>query len=353
MNRLLYYPYFEIQNSNWIKFALLYAEKVNLIVPEEGDRFLSYDFRDLYESTDLLRLYRPKHEVSYPASLDAIEEIEKILRNPNIYNRSFNLNGRRNHVNNFNIVDKWRNNHEYNFELFDQKYTWEFSSFCRENQLAEASHNGIRLSKELAHLYMALLARVIGDKENYSPISDEKQYDYVINRLRMSHEGDESTVLARNVVEAKLPKNMNRIDLFDVIQLRNSHGFSNKLRSFHSALDDFQTTIETCGIDEEDQPLEFINKYEKPFNDMIEEVSKLSLDLTNFGIGTWLVMNDPEYIVPAGFKEIVIGGMIIYSGRRIKIKKTWARTRNNMLVRSYLTGINRIDKTRFKTNKKQ
>lgn len=334
MNRLLYYPYFEIKDENWLKFALLYADRVNLIVPQEGDRFLSPRFKEIYESTDLLRLYRPDPMISYNASLDAIEEIDKILRNPSIYNAGF---GVPRNVGNNDIVNRWRNEQNFRFEIFGQKYSYEFAHYCNENRLAIPSENGITLSKELAHLYMALLAKVIGDKENYSPISDIKQYDYVIHRLRMKENPDEAITLAKNVIEVKLPRNIKQIDIYDIIKLRNSYGFSNKLRAFHTALDNFHSSIENGNLTQE-----FINQYENPFRDMVEEIKKLTLELSNFGIGTWLVMNHPNIIIPDVLKDVIIGGLITYSGRKIQVKQTWRRTQNNLLVRSYLTGVKQL-----------
>jgi hypothetical protein len=335
MNRLLYYPFFEIQDKNWLKFALLYAERVNLIVPNEGDRFLSDRFREIYESTDLLKLYRPNFHVAYNASLDAIEEIDKILRNPTIYNHAFNINR---NMGVPNIIERWMNNQNFQFELFSHKYSYEFSQYCVENRLAIPSGNGLLLSKELAHLYMALLARVIGDKENYSPISDIKQYEYVINRLRRGSNTDDTITLAKNIIEVKLPKNINHIEIHDIIRLRNSHGFSNKLKAFHTALDNFHSSIENGTL-----TLEFLKQYENPFNEMVEEMKKLSLDLASFGIGAWLVLNNPNYVIPEVLRDVIIGGLIFYSGHRIKIKQTWTKTQNNLMVRCYLTGVRRIE----------
>ena len=65
MRNLLYYPYFEIRNEDWLKFALLYFRNLNLIIPESADRHLSEEFNHLYESTDLFNKFRPDYNSAY------------------------------------------------------------------------------------------------------------------------------------------------------------------------------------------------------------------------------------------------------------------------------------------------
>ncbi len=45
MTPLVYYPGFEPADENWLKFALLYLERVTPIIPESADIWLSDDFR--------------------------------------------------------------------------------------------------------------------------------------------------------------------------------------------------------------------------------------------------------------------------------------------------------------------
>ena len=38
MEELIYYPGFEVSNEDWLKFALLYLDKLNPIIPESGEK---------------------------------------------------------------------------------------------------------------------------------------------------------------------------------------------------------------------------------------------------------------------------------------------------------------------------
>ena len=78
MRSLIYFPGFEPSNVNWLKFALLYLDKVEPIVPESADIQLTDTFCDLRMHTDLIELYRPAYEEGDRATADAIEQVERI-----------------------------------------------------------------------------------------------------------------------------------------------------------------------------------------------------------------------------------------------------------------------------------
>ena len=99
MRELIYYPTFEIADSNWIKFALLYINQLDPIIPESGEIYLSDNYKRLINETDLIKPFRPSYSEGKKATLDAIDQIEKILRHPNAYISIFNEE---------NFLDKWR-----------------------------------------------------------------------------------------------------------------------------------------------------------------------------------------------------------------------------------------------------
>jgi hypothetical protein len=54
MQRMVYYPGFEVANSTWLKFALLYINTLRPIIPPNGYNYLSNQHRMLKEETDLI-----------------------------------------------------------------------------------------------------------------------------------------------------------------------------------------------------------------------------------------------------------------------------------------------------------
>src|SRR6185295_2420058 len=99
MDKLIYYPGFEIADVEWAKFALLYLDTLSPIIPIAGENHLSDTFHRLRDETDLLDVHRPSFREGYPATLDALDQVEKILTNPVRYEPIF---GRR------NIISDWR-----------------------------------------------------------------------------------------------------------------------------------------------------------------------------------------------------------------------------------------------------
>jgi len=85
MNEVIYYPTFEVIDQQWLKFAVLYLDKLKPIIPEAGDRYLSEQFQRIKGETDLIDSHRPEYEEGSSATRDAVEHLEKILKHPDRY----------------------------------------------------------------------------------------------------------------------------------------------------------------------------------------------------------------------------------------------------------------------------
>jgi hypothetical protein len=76
MKKLIYYPSFEIHDQTWLKFALLYFDQLQPIVPFDGDRYISNETRNILDSTDLIKFCRPDFETGLTAtSLEGAYEL--------------------------------------------------------------------------------------------------------------------------------------------------------------------------------------------------------------------------------------------------------------------------------------
>lgn len=60
MHRLLYYPNFEIQDPNFLKFALLYIDEIRPIIPVAARRSLSDSMKNILNNTELICPYTPR-----------------------------------------------------------------------------------------------------------------------------------------------------------------------------------------------------------------------------------------------------------------------------------------------------
>jgi hypothetical protein len=138
MEQLIYYPGFEIQNEEWLKFALLYFNQLNPIIPPSRESYLSPEFHRLKDETNLFGIHRPDHDEGYKAALESIDKVEMILRHPERF---------------FSILQsfpgEWKQPGLQKSTIFREKYADIWESFCLENRLAQESSEGLAMHRDL------------------------------------------------------------------------------------------------------------------------------------------------------------------------------------------------------------
>ena len=134
MNELIYYPGFEVSNLDWLKFALLYINKLNPIIPRSGDKYLTDLHQKLCNETDLIKTHRPSYDEGIESTLDAIEIVERILQHPNRYSIIFHTP---------NIKQEWQDKKNHIYKLFEEKYIHEWENFCLANNIAQKCNEGL------------------------------------------------------------------------------------------------------------------------------------------------------------------------------------------------------------------
>lgn len=114
----------------WLKFALLYFDRIRPIVPDLADAQLSDAFREIQNNTDLVDVYRPNNIEGNNATLDAIKEVENVLKNPQRYTQIFGTD---------RIDERWRTPDPDSVELWNEKYSEEWRIFYQSEKLARPS----------------------------------------------------------------------------------------------------------------------------------------------------------------------------------------------------------------------
>src|SRR5436309_2975293 len=154
VREVIYYPGFEVANRDWLKFALLYLDKLDPIIPFTGDPYLSEQFRRLVSETDLISIHRPDAAEGRSATLDALDSVERVLRNPGRYKPVFGT---------ADITQKWKDPRKQTATLFREKFTDAWESFCVARKLGRRTDDGLLIAADVALLYMTLLAQIIAD----------------------------------------------------------------------------------------------------------------------------------------------------------------------------------------------
>lgn len=221
MHKLLYYPNFEIQDQNFLKFALLYIDEINPIIPVTARDSLSDCMNTIMRNTELINPYSPNYENGYLASVAAIE----YLNNSGIFNQYGEGVQKKPHT-------------LHNYILYADKYTYEFENYCLENGLGKRCHEGILLDEDVAYTYMSILAEIISKEMETDMITDNIRYSdpalrypHNINRRKK----DRLDTIQREI-QFYVPVDMYKIPLGEFIKLRSEHKFETARRNFVTEL---------------------------------------------------------------------------------------------------------------------
>ncbi|MFP9126791.1 hypothetical protein [Niallia sp. BSM11] len=333
MKDIIYYPGFQINDEEWLKFALLYLNDVNTIVPPEADDYLSGIHRFLLNETDLLASYRPTYEEISKSTEDAIWAITRELENPV---KMLGILGE------INILDFWRQPQNHNFELFQSKFSYEFEDFCRELGFVSFSENGIMIPYQLGISYMSILAHNIGDYNNMDVITDLKEE----RKLRKINEKTwrynsrfEEIKIIKKLISLEVPSGLKDIPLSKIVKLRNNINFQRKLKEFQLAVNELSNIPNSKFTEQSIFEIKrnISNTKESLLSDIIELGTALSttilgihIALTNNG-GNLELLNET-----LGLGAVYTGLPQIYS----KIKTNRSRS----LATRYLTDIQNLDK---------
>jgi len=258
MKNLIYYPTFEPKNDDWLKYALIYVDDFSPIIPDEGRQKLSVSFSRIKDETDIVNIINPVYEHATLASLDTVKELGIIQKNPDFYRDIFDVP---------NILRKFEDNNNWDYEIFEKKYNSSFREELIKRKYACESPKGILTSPQMANLFMTFLANRIAEDGSGNPITDDKKLDmlgkYIF--LKNKNSTDEIQELAQIVIQSKLPKNIKEIPLEKFIEFRKKEEIQELRKNFNKSLENFYSSIE----EENKDPNHFkksLEEYEKLFS---------------------------------------------------------------------------------------
>ncbi len=330
MRSLIYFPGFEPESEDWLKFALLYLDSVRPIVPESADTHLTDTFRDVERFTDLVDLHRPTYEEGSNATADAIDQVERILRHPEVFEHVFGVP---------DVVVKWREREPDTTELWGEKFSHSWQNFCRENKLGRESDHGIVIPTSLADVYMTILANCIADGRGMSPISDDEKitdFSFFVRRSQQASPDDEVSVLETSL-PIVLPENLSDISINSIMQLRNSDSFNKKRRAFQNVVQRVATSIEDGG-----DAKDLIDELGSTFKDFSVDIASISTGLASLGFGMWLVASGASFAPLDAIRQVLAGAEFSVGGI-IKIRKTWEHSQVQRFARRYVADVRQLN----------
>lgn len=326
MEPLIYYPTFEPPNENWLKFSLLYFEQFKPIVPYGKRHLISDNFRNIRDNTDLIELYSPEYNDSYKATLKSIEETEKILAKP--YEKSFLFKE-------INLQRKWTNPANWNFEIYNEKFSHEWIHFCLENNIGRQTNNGILLAEELAFLYMTHLAKEISFSTNSAIITDDHKFDNFTSYQRGYVPAIEKrNKFAKSVINLLVPNNLKAISFDKLITFRNKN--RELLKAFNNELLAVQNNI-SDGYSGQD----FIDSYNSIYSELTKEIILLGIGVASIPFAAYLLLKNDTATNPEYIKEI-LGAIGVLFGGTYAIRKSLVDSKTKRYCKKYLTNLERI-----------
>ncbi len=222
-----------MKNELKLKFALLYFDKLHPIIPKlymPEQNYLSKRAIQVKNSTDLIENYVPDYEEIQNASCIACEEFGKFLRHPEWYYMSKNVDVEER-------IAKWKSPSFQKTTLYRGKYLHFFEDFCIENKIASVSNQGLKINRELANVYMSLLADIISKHKGFEMFTDISKYsDLLIRNDKSLAIGQGKNVIVTKSemeIQSCIPLNLKYIPISKIIDLRNDKDFSTYRKAFN------------------------------------------------------------------------------------------------------------------------
>lgn len=341
MKDLLYFPGFEVKDTAWLKFALLYLDELRPIIPEmpyNENKYLSDTAIMVQAETKLINPYKPNYEDGIVASKIACDEFDRYLAHPERYDPFFGRAKAFAYINH-----KWTNAANHTTTLFDGKYSHVFSDYCLDNKIATRCNEGIRLSEDLAFVYMSFLADTIAKNKEWEMITDVKRYSATLraNDIQLSHFRGQKLQVVKNHIELQLPTNLRSIPIEQIIALR-------KQRSFDQCRHEFLKEINKLfKAKEDDLEFSFDNylSYQKDFLGICGHSFDMLASTTMFAMSACAIANDIGNLV-----SVVPAVATTYNEFRatkeaaIEMPKFIQSLYNKRQARRYVAQLNNINK---------
>lgn len=327
MGPLIYYPSFEPPSSVWLKFALLYIDEFKPIVPHQRRHLISDDFKKVANETDLISLIHPEYNEGYRASISAVEEVEKVFANPHARSYMFNR---------VNVINEWRNQTKWTYQVYGEKFSHEWLHFCQAQRIGQKNDDGVLLPESLAFIFMTHLAKEIAFAQSASIITDNTSFDNFTNYSRTANPlYERRTKFAQGIINLLVPKNLIEIPLNRLVDFRNRN--RELISAFNIEMDAMQQKI-SAGYSERD----FIDSYNQVYSEISREILSQGLGLATIPFAAYLLLGNPIASSAEYIKEI-LGALGIVLGAKLTLHRGLRQNETGRYCKKYLTNLQRLN----------
>lgn len=226
MKTFIYYPGMEVRDELWLKFALLWLERLAFVftVSEKSD--LRGVLARVEAHSDLLA---PSPEAAFFERITpaVMAQLEALLAPDFVRHKVFG---------NRELITRWRERRNHDCFCPHQAGLGALHGFCVQAGFASETDGGILMARRLANLLSMRLAREWALANEGILITEHDYLDRLLHLMesRYHNRGGQDCFLLE--IALPVPRDLATQPLDELLTLRTRHGFRSALGEFHRAL---------------------------------------------------------------------------------------------------------------------
>ncbi|MCX9112033.1 hypothetical protein OKS80_03855 [Aeromonas veronii] len=227
MKTYIYYPGMEVRDELWLKFALLYLERLAFVFTVSEKSGLTALLDTLQQQTDLLA-ERPDAAFFAAITPQLESQLSGLLAPDFVRHKVFG---------NKELVTRWRQGANHDCFCPDQAGLERLHGFCLTHGFATRDECGIRMARRFANLLSMRLAREWALANDGSLITDHDYLDRLLHLLESRYHNRGGQDCFHLEIPLQVPTHLADIPFAELIALRGRSGFRQQLAEFHLAID--------------------------------------------------------------------------------------------------------------------
>ncbi|MFM5353568.1 hypothetical protein [Aeromonas dhakensis] len=227
MKTYIYYPGMEVRDELWLKFALLYLERLAFVFTVSEKSGLTALLQTLEQETDLLA-ERPD-AAFFAAITPQIESQIACLIAPDFVRHKV--------FGNKELIGRWRTPANHDCFCPAQAGLERLHGFCLAHGFASREEGGFRMARRFANLLSMRLAREWALANEGALITDHDYLDRLLHLLESRYHNRGGQDCFHLEIPLQVPTHLSDIPFAELIALRSRSGFRQQLAEFNQALD--------------------------------------------------------------------------------------------------------------------
>ncbi|MEG0006816.1 MAG: hypothetical protein RR721_13600 [Aeromonas sp.] len=227
MKTYIYYPGMEVRDELWLKFALIYLERLAFVFTVSEKSGLTALLETLRQQTDLLA-ERPDADFFAAITPQIESQITGLIAPDFVRHKVFG---------NKELITRWRSQVNHDCFCPAQSGLERLHGFCLSHGFATQDEGGIRMARRFANLLSMRLAREWALANDGALITDHDYLDRLLHLLESRYHNRGGQDCFHLEIPLRVPTHLAEIPFAELIALRGRSGFRQQLAAFHQALD--------------------------------------------------------------------------------------------------------------------